>query len=340
MVYPRCFKGLIIYLSNIMPLVGEKSKTLVIVLAETRASKTTFGNFKQNVLDRLNADLCVCIGKKANYDYTNEFYQTAKYRFLYDEPDDYANAFDHAYSSMAMSNRPRDRNALNWRAFLNIRHPFIKNKNQFLGGIKSHPRYQHPGSAGILLFFRWFLLDNLVKHNLIDSYDRFVVTRSDYLYMIPHPLVEQMDPEFIWIPDSEQYGGLTDRHVVLSRTNVIPYLSILDAMYSNSNVFLSEMVKQGSLGWNLEKLIKHHLTLNGFISKVRYSPYVMFSIREPSGDGRWSKGQYHSGLGVYVKYMSEYAKAQEYKNAFNRSRTTIDDFYSAILAASANKCVS
>jgi hypothetical protein len=38
---------------------------------------------------------------------------------------------------------------LHWREFLKI-------KDQFLGGIKD-PHNQHPGSAGILIFFRWFL---------------------------------------------------------------------------------------------------------------------------------------------------------------------------------------
>jgi hypothetical protein len=33
--------------------------TLVIVLSETRASELTFNSFKTNVIDELNADLCM-----------------------------------------------------------------------------------------------------------------------------------------------------------------------------------------------------------------------------------------------------------------------------------------
>ena len=40
------------------------SKTLVIILGETRAHQLTFENFKENVIDRLQADLCLCIGIK------------------------------------------------------------------------------------------------------------------------------------------------------------------------------------------------------------------------------------------------------------------------------------
>ena len=71
-------------------------KTLVIVLSETRASELTFENFKKNVIDELNADLCVCIGITSNYDFNNSFYKLAKYKFIYNEPDDFGDAFDYA----------------------------------------------------------------------------------------------------------------------------------------------------------------------------------------------------------------------------------------------------
>ncbi len=81
-------------------------KTLVIILSETRAHELTFDNFKKNVLDELNADLCVCIGSKSDYDYSNPFYKLAKYRFTYDEPDDFGDAFEYAYNIIS-SNRPK-----------------------------------------------------------------------------------------------------------------------------------------------------------------------------------------------------------------------------------------
>ena len=64
------------------------SKTLVIVLSETRAFELTFDNFKKNVIDVLNADLCLCIGIKKDYNYDNPFYKLCKYNFFYDENED------------------------------------------------------------------------------------------------------------------------------------------------------------------------------------------------------------------------------------------------------------
>ena len=39
-----------------------------------------------------------------------------------------------------------------------------------MGGVMD-PHHQHPGSAGILIFFRWFLLKNLVENDLISQYE-------------------------------------------------------------------------------------------------------------------------------------------------------------------------
>ena len=82
------------------------SKTLVIILSETRASELTFDNFKKNVIDELNADLCVCIGVTPDYDYQNPFYKLAKYKFTYNEPTDFGDAFEYAYNTISQ-NRPK-----------------------------------------------------------------------------------------------------------------------------------------------------------------------------------------------------------------------------------------
>ena len=39
------------------------SKTLIIILFETRAHELIFNNFKKNVIDKLNTDLCFYLSK-------------------------------------------------------------------------------------------------------------------------------------------------------------------------------------------------------------------------------------------------------------------------------------
>ena len=381
-------------------------KTLVIILSETRESALTFDNFKKNVIDQLNADLCICIGVKPNYDYNNPFYKLAKYKFTYDEPEDFASAFDYAYNEIIL-NQPRyemlininslhgkienkkstenikyygklekepyeimksiensdinsdefvyhtknfqnelwknelyyiknslnqlidEKDVITFKKHLNWRE-FLKIKDQILGGIKDKYN-QHPGSAGILIFFRWFLLKNLIDSDLINKYDRFIITRSDYIYQLPHPKVELMDNKYIWIPDSEHYGGYTDRHAILSKQNINSYLNILNNITLRSVEYYVGMRYHKQ--WNLEQFIKFHLYKNNVLGIVKEFPYVMYSVRSPNGTTRWSTGEFLEKFGYYIKYMSEYEKSTYYKELFNKLKETnsnylnIDNFY-------------
>ena len=378
------------------------SKVLVIVLSETRASELTFDSFKKNVIDELNADLCICIGVKPDYDYNNPFYNLAKYKFLYNEPDDFGDAFEYAFNIIS-KDRPKYECLENINALYgkiqyskqtteNINYygdqpindfdkfdddEIVVHTNNFpdnlwknqVYGIKSsdsnnlinqqdvitykQPLYwreflkivfhgwgvkgaitEHPASSGILLFFRWFLLKNLIDNDLINKYDRFVITRSDYMYQLPHPKVELMNENRIWIPDCEYYGGYTDRHVVLSKNNIESYLNIFNNMVIRSNEYFMKMKYIAEL--NLEKLIKFHLEQNNVIHLVKGFPYVMYSVRNINGTTRWSQGHFSNQLGYFVKYPSEYEKSSYYKSEFEKSGLTIDEFYKDLYTSEFN----
>jgi hypothetical protein len=96
-------------------------------------------------------------------------------------------------------------------------------------------------------------------------------------------------------------------------------------MASRSNEYFIKMSKK--LDWNLEQLIKFHLEQNNVLHLVREFPYVMYSVRNINGTTRWSAGTYSDDLGYYIKYPSEYDKSNYYKNKFEKSGMTIDDFY-------------
>ena len=296
--------------------------TLVIILSETRAHELTFDNFKTNVLNRLNADLCICIGVKDDYNYENPFYQTALYKFTYPEPDDYADAFNYAYETIIKENVETN-GTIHWRQYLKI-------KDQFLGGIKD-PVDEHPGSAGILIFFRWFLMKNLIDNDLLNKYDRFIITRSDFVYQLPHPQLNYMNENNIWIPDADHCGGYTDRHVILSKNNIIPYLNILPNFILKPKDYFEKMISSKHNTWNLEQLIRYHLNANKVINTVREFPYIMYSVRPINGSTRWSKGIYNEALGYYIKYVNEYNHSSKYKSQFLNSKLDTDSFYFRII---------
>lgn len=271
----------------------QKSKpsesVLVIVLAETRAHEHTFELFRGNVLDNLQADLCLCVADNAREDTGNPFYRHARYVWRYPEPDDWGDAFDEAQRHSGLTGE--------WRRLLGV-------KDQWLGGVRGEG--QHPGSAGILLFFRWFLKERLVATGVIAHYDRFIVTRSDFVHRIPHAPLELLDPDYIWIPFGEDYHGYTDRHIIASRMDILDVLSITDAILCEPERLAAEM--QHCAHWNLEQFIKFSFARQGLGSRVKRYPYTMYSVRSTDGHTRWSEGIFNARLGYFIKYPAEYRR--------------------------------
>lgn len=261
------------------------TRTLVIILSETRAHELTYESFAKNVLDELKADLCVSIGVRPGYDFENPFYKNAKYKFTYDEPDDYKDAFIEAFHTLGVPNE--------WEKFYHI-------GNECLGGMKPYI-----GSGGISTFYRWFTLHNLQKNGLIDAYDRFVITRSDYMYVKPHPQMHELDPAYLWIPDCCHYlNGYNDRHIVASRENVHICLNIINTMAFNPDTFFQVMRYNTR---NVELLLRKNIEFQN--GQVRMMKPFMYTIRARNGPTSWSVGVYDEKKGYYIKYEEEYEAA-------------------------------
>jgi hypothetical protein len=180
-------------------------------------------------------------------------------------------------------------------------------------------------SMGIHIFFSWFLLKNLREYGLMDKYDRFIITRSDFVYQLPHPTLDLLNPENIWIPDGEHHSGLCDRHAVLSRNHLEPYLNIMEQFFTRSNDYYREI--QNSNKWNMERILKMNLEKNGVADKVAKFPYIMYLIRTTTELSRWTDGIYIEEFGYYIKYPDEYMLSSYYKSAYENSGLNITDFY-------------
>lgn len=262
--------------------------TLIVVLCETRGHEKTFPRFKQNLLDVFEADLALCVAENEREDNGNPFYNHARYVWSCPEHEDWGNGLEQLMPDL----HPR------WRECAVI-------GPQWMGGIKSEPN--HPGSGGIVLFFRIFLCKMLQRHGLLDQYDRFIITRSDFMFDVPHPPAELLDNRFIWIPDGEHYGGYTDRHIICPSRQVLEVLSAADLFKANPDEIINRMK---SRDWNVERVLKDHFERAGLSKWIRMMPYIMYSIREEGGHTSWSKGRYDKSMGVYVKYPEELRKSK------------------------------
>lgn len=266
------------------------TKTLVVILGQARADRLTWDSFKKNVLDILDADLALCIGESPENTDANQFWAHASHRWVVPEYDDFGEGFDQVQ-------RDRGGEDLEWRQVLTV-------PDQWLGGIKGENK--HPGSAGILVYLKAKLLEFLEKEEIRQKYDRYVITRSDFIWELPHPKMDRLDPDSIWIPYGEFYWGVTDRHVVLSRKFLRPYLDLIGPILSKSDQLIAEMKQYNAKpNWNHEQYILFRLKSQGLGNKIRFLPYMMYSVREASTPTRWAEGELDSELGFFVKYPDE-----------------------------------
>jgi hypothetical protein len=271
-------------------------RVLVCVIGQTRGHELSWSSFKSCVLDELTADLAVCIGVDSDYDYTNPFWQHAKYRWTAPEYSDYGDAFDYAQRWLCANGTHPD-----WR-------PLLRIKDLWLGGIVGEEA--HPGSAAILMFFRWLLLHSLERDGVLENYDRFVVTRSDFVWTCPHPPLEILDPERLWFPAGEWYGGVTDRHVVAARRDLPSYLDLIRPVLTEPERLQKEMGVRDD--WNFESYIAYHLAHHGMTDRISYFPYVMYSVRKFGAGTRWAAGRFEPSVRQIVKYPSELVRAMTY----------------------------
>jgi hypothetical protein len=291
-------------------------KVLVCLLASTRAHQLTFPSFKREVLDELNADLALALLIDETYDYANRFWQHAKFRWTAPIYTDYGEAFDLAQRWLCQQyNIP----APDWRQMLRL-------KGIWQGGIRS-PDLQ-PSSSAILPFCRWLLLNGLQQDKLLDRYDRFVITRSDFVWLCPHPPLSILDRDAIWVPDGEDYGGLNDRHLVSSRVDIVNCLNTIEDILLHPIQFYEEMNQLSEKmkpphgwndeqflahGWNNEQFLAHHFRRKGLLHKVKRFPYVMYSARPVNDESpTWSGGRYEPTVRHYVKYEKEFHDANSY----------------------------
>jgi hypothetical protein len=277
-------------------------KVLVCLLASTRAHQLTFPSFKRHVLDELNADLALALAIDENYDYANRYWQHAKYRWTAPNFSDVGELFDLAQRWLChQHNMP----AQDWRPMLQIR-------GIWQGGIRSP--YPQQTMSSIQTFCRWLLLSGLQQDEILDRYDRFVISRSDFVWLCPHPPLSILDRNAIWVPDGEDYSGLNDRHLVVSRADVVNCLNVIDDILLRPIQLYEEMRNEpGHYYWNNELFFAHHLRRKGLFDKVKRFAYVMYMARQASDENpTWSRGRYEPAVRHYVKYDKEFRAARSY----------------------------
>ena len=271
-----------------------KNKCLIIILGHARASELTWNSFESNVFDTLNADIALCVGESEDNNDSNPYWKNAKYKWTSPEYENYADGFDKFQKKYGGTN--------NWRELLDFAPDYVA---PFLGGCYDE-HHKQAASAGILMYYRALALEYITNLKLDSEYDRFLITRSDFIWQRPHPSLKKLSAKKIWIAFGERYLGVTDRYALLNNKDIFTYLDILKPIVTDHVTLKSKLLEfDEQKRINMESYIKFHLMDNNVYDRVRFTPYNMFSVRDKDSPGRWSKGTFNEKLDCYIKYPDE-----------------------------------
>jgi hypothetical protein len=267
--------------------VSLQNKTLVIIIGSLRGGEKSWHSMYKHLLDENNADLALMVGEGGNH--TLSPYQRAKYVWEFKEYEDWADAID-------LIDGPA------WRETVL---PKVLKKSGIVGGVTGYV-----GSGAIIFMARFWVQQKLDDLNLLDVYDRVVLTRSDYFYACAHNL-QQLDPRYIWIPAGEDYGGLSDRHWILNKYHVRRALRINENLVKRHQYLFVRY-----LGMNPELMIRFCWTIEGLfphqVRRFARSQYTVFIAGVDKSRWEQKKSRGMDDQGHYLKYQNEYYFAKCY----------------------------
>jgi len=241
-------------------------RTLFCIIGNLRGGQAPYDSFKVNFSDK--ADLALCVGNTHN---DTPWEQNAKYICKVDESNPHI--WEEIYDSVSTNWRNAEHVINLWGPYKNL-----------------------PGSGMIICALRQKLYEFISNNNI--KYDRYVLTRADHIYTSSYlPEVKQ---NTVYIPQGEEYGGVTDRYLVADHETFLKSLQIIEYIQNNLNKF-----------GNVEQYL-----LSYFISckfDIRVIKRTMYTVQRSNEQTRWHTG---SCMPVelpflnpsnYEQYFSKYA---------------------------------
>jgi hypothetical protein len=275
---------------------NRKLKTLVVLMGGLRCGELAWQTLYDNVLDlpENNApDLAVLTNTAIPPKFeAASLFQRARYLWHVPDHSDWADALDAMHGSDA-----------SWRAPLyDVWRP--SNGNILLG-----PLNHTIGSGTIIFTFRWYLSQYIRTLNLTETYDRFVITRSDHYYVCPHSL-DLLDNQYLWIPSGEDWGGICDRHLIANKDDILPALNILPPILENPYQYRHALGRKVS---NTEQIVLQRWFEEGLTPRIRRFRRPMFLCTDALDMNRThyfvQEEKEVQAEGVYTKYHGEYHRS-------------------------------
>lgn len=259
----------------------HQNRTLVIIMGNIRGGERAWESLYKNVLDLNSADLALVVGERAPENRTSSLYKRAKYLYEFPEFDDWATAVDLI-------------NGTAWRDDLLA---YTSREDGLFGAADGRG-----GSGAVIFMARWYVQQAIKKYKLTKHYERFVLTRSDHFYGCEHDL-SHLDNKFMWVPEGQDFGGITDRHLVANSQQIMKALDI----YPNPIRYPSKYVDSIWYHRNPEQLIARRWKEENLWDDTKRFDRVMFTCADAGDSTRWQgRSQEKAEEGVFLKYVAEY----------------------------------
>mmetsp|Transcript_31333 Transcript_31333/g.66686 ORF Transcript_31333/g.66686 Transcript_31333/m.66686 type:complete len:326 (-) Transcript_31333:471-1448(-) len=267
------------------------NKALVILMGNLRGGEKAWETLYANVLpqDSGSADLALIVQDNFTNYPNASLLNMAKYVWTFPGFDDWADALD-----LVNGTEWRETHLPKFRAAL------VESKGST---ILFGPLKGFAGSGMLIFMIRWFLVEHLKEHDIVNKYDRFVITRTDHFYFCRHEFSKlDLRDNTIWVPEGEEWGGYTDRHLVVGRENLFDALDIMPQLIGKPFEY------DESKHHNTERFIKFVWMSKSL--NVKKFPRVMFTCGTDF-DAGWRKAAWVSGIpGVFAKYKDEFFLAR------------------------------
>ncbi len=276
-----------------MPAISDHNqgsfRPLVCFIGTLRSLEITAASLNKHLIEPLNADVAICVSKVSSDDQDkiaafpqNRIVDCCLYedvRAGYDELCD-------SISSARLGTKP----PYPWRKTLSI-------DGNWMGGLKG------VAGSGMHLNYNYFKLRERLSSPQIkgNNYSHFIITRTDFRWLAPHPPLHLLNDRLAWIPEGEDYHGYNDRHAVCSGKNVHKYLNFFEALISGEAYTYLHPYKS----LNHEYQLKLHLIHRGV--RVGRFKNLAYLTAEAATQTNWSSLQRKEidGISYDCKYPGE-----------------------------------
>ncbi|CAF0772711.1 unnamed protein product [Adineta steineri] len=279
----------------------RKQRVLVIIIGQIRGGELAWKSLQKYLLRPFNAHLAIHV---SNWQTKTLLHDIAQYIWTVPEYTDWGVVLEMVAKTCHVNNNMEE-----WRKYCRI--PGI-----FMGGVAN---CSHPGSAGILLAFRWLTQQKILELNLLDKYDWFIMTRADELYLCNHHDFLEMNKNHVLLPTGEYYEGWSDRHIIGKPSNFMKMINITTELICKPDYWfrtLNELRGEFNLE-KIQKVIWSYMKLQ--VSEFSRSMFTVKRMQDPT---RWSKGQSHPDVeifGLKIKYLDEFKSAVKHSGVENHT---------------------